>query len=144
MKFTTTTMGTYIDSKITAVLNQVIKFTTIIIHNATILLQRQIVKTSASNTAQQIWGKRVQVVPLKNSIETMVSDMRDSLRRDFDQIINETLNNPTQSETNEEIDAETRIDLRYIQYFNIASWRGYTMLQRHDGKSPIHASVVDI
>ena len=109
MKFTTTMMETYIDSKITTVLNQMIKFTTTIVHNATTPSQRQIVTNTANSTAKQIWVKRVQVVPLKNSIEIMVSDMREGLSRDFEQIINETINNPTQSPTTKESDPGTSI-----------------------------------
>ena len=44
-----------------------------------------------------------------NSIEIMVSDMREGLSRDFEQIINETVNNPTESPTTKETDPGTSI-----------------------------------
>ena len=89
----------YIDEKLTAALDQVIKFTTTLVLNAVGPAQTRNVQSITNNTAKKLWKKRVQIVPLRNSMEIMVSDLANELREDINQLLRRNTTTPPSQET---------------------------------------------
>ena len=89
----------YIDEKLTAALDQVIKFTITLVLNAVSPAQTRNVQLITNNTAKKLWKKRVQIVPLRNSKETMVSDLANELTEDLSQILRRNTTPPLSQET---------------------------------------------
>ena len=99
MEVTMQKLEKYIDEKLTAALDQVIKFTTTLVLNAVSLAQTRNVQSITYNTAKKLWKKRVQIVPLCNSMEIMVSDLANELREDINQLLRRNTTTPTSQET---------------------------------------------
>ena len=91
LKIAFTKLENYIEAKLAAAVDQIIKYTTTIFYNVVQPQQTKKVQYTANTTAKRLWNKRVHIVPLRNSLEIMVNNLRDELRQDLGQIISETL-----------------------------------------------------
>ena len=79
----------YNEEKLDKAINQVIKFTTTMTQNTVEPSQAKTVQAIANS--KKVWGKRVQIVPLQNTMEVMISDLREGFRQDAEQLIRVTL-----------------------------------------------------
>ena len=100
MQVTMTKLETYIDARLTAALDQIIKFTLTVVNNSVKPTQVKNLQTTANNTAKKLWRKRVQMVPLKNTIDVLISDMKEDIRQDLTSLIKSTMTLPTPTTNN--------------------------------------------
>ena len=103
MQVTMTKLEAYIDARLTTVLDQVIKFTLTVINNTVKPTHVKNIQTTANNTAKKLWRKRVQMVPLKNTIDVMISDMKENIRQDLCSITKNTMTVSPSSPTNKHV-----------------------------------------
>jgi hypothetical protein len=96
MEIITKKLEDYVDARITEATEKMIKFTTTMI-NSVQPTQTKTIGMAANNTAKKLWRKRVKMVPLKNSMEIMIGDLREVLREDFNQLMRNTLSPSTET-----------------------------------------------
>ena len=70
----------YIDKKIETLQDQIIKFTIALIDNTYKPKDRKTLQTITNSTSKKLWKKQVKIVPLRNTIEVMINNMKQGLR----------------------------------------------------------------
>ena len=82
----------YVDKKIEKLQDDLIKYTTTLIDNTIKPKDRKTLQTVANSTAKRIWKKRVQIIPVDNTIDIMISKMEDTITKINQDIRERTLN----------------------------------------------------